>query len=226
MMILMVLMLAADPGTTVPKKPSAVERAMFKIENDGFTRVKSNDALKAVLAGKPYLDAYETAALGSAAQLRAFLGDDPSLVNKRNHFGWTALHFAAFAGNVETAKLLLDSGADINARAGSKFRNTPLQAALLTGEYDTAKLLLERGADVLVRQSQGFAPIHLAAESGRIDLVQLLLDHGAELNSRSDDGRTAYSEALRRNHSDVAEFLKSKGATVEALTADKSKSPD
>jgi uncharacterized protein len=226
-MILMMILLAAV-ANEAPKtqERSAVETAMFAIKDDGFKDVHQNEELKVILAQKPQLDTFETAALGDVAALRRRLDADPSAVSARNHFGWTALHFAAFAGNVENAKLLLDRGADVNARAHTKFRNTPLQAALLTGQYDVTKLLLERGADVLVRQNSGFTPMHSAAFLGRLDLLQLLLDHGAELNSRTDDGRTPISEATRRNQTKAVEFLKAKGATPEPQDAKLNSSPD
>src|SRR6202008_2615458 len=106
-----------------------------------------------------------------------------------NKFGWTLLHMSAFAGNAPVTEILITRGVDVNARALSRFRNTPLQTAMLTGQYATAKILLDHGADAMVRQSKGFAPMHEAALLGRRDLVQLLLDHGAEINSMADNGK-------------------------------------
>ena len=227
MLVMMMLILAADPGTAAPKpKPSAVTTALFVNEGEGFVPVKSNIKLQALLEQKPALDFFETAALGSVADLRRQLDADPSRIKARNSFGWTALHIAAFAGNAANVKLLIDRGADVNSRAETKFRNTPLQTALLTGEYDAAKVLLENGADALIRQNKGFTPMHEAALMGRIDLIQLLLDHGAELNSRSDDGRSPMSEAMRHNQQAAAEFLKSKGAVDDPAAAKLNTNPE
>ena len=221
MLIVFLAMLTAEVAHS-----GDLEKVMFAVTDGGFKRVSKNEELQRILATKPQLDMYETAALGTAAELRRKLDADRAAVKSFNHFGWTALHFAAFAGNVENTQLLIDRGADINMRARTRFRNTPLQAALLTGEYNTAKLLLERGADALIRQNKGFTPMHEAALLGRQDLIELLLAHGAEIDSRSDDGRTPYTEALRAKHEDTAAFLKSKGAKTEALTTDLTASPD
>jgi hypothetical protein len=202
-------MLAGDPSLAT----GAVEAALFVIiKGEGFLPPEQNEILKAVVAARPKLDLYDAAAVGTVEEVAAMLRADTNAIRATNHFGWTALHVAAFAGNAATARVLIDAGADIHLRAKSSFRNTPLQVALLTGQYATAKLLLERGADPLDRQAEGFAPIHEAAFLGRADLVQLLLDHGAEVNSRSDDGRTALSEAAKGKHAAVLELLRAKGA--------------
>ena len=210
-------LLDRDPSLANAQRPngiSAVTLALFAIAKGerGFHPVSNNDILHTLLAHSPKLGLFDTAALGTAAQLDALLRKDPASLKYRSAFGWTLLHVAAFAGNTATTELLLKKGAAIEARAESRFRNTPLQTALLTGELATAKLLLDHGADALVRQHKGATPMHEAAFLGRQDLVQLLLDHGAELNSVSDDGKTPLAEALRGGHPDLAEWMKGKGA--------------
>ena len=212
-------MLAADPSLANAKNAkgtSAVINALFAIRKgeEAFPEPSTNATLQAVLAARPQLDVYETAAVGTTPQLEAMLGNDAEALKRPNAFGWTLLHLAAYGGNVGTTDLLIRKGADVNVRALSKFRNTPLQTALLTGQYATAKLLLEHGADVLVRQAKGFTPMHEAALLGRADLVELLLTHGAEINSMADNGHTPLAEAIRGHHDDLAAILKSKGATL------------
>ncbi|HKR63020.1 MAG TPA: ankyrin repeat domain-containing protein [Thermoanaerobaculia bacterium] len=213
-------MLAADPALANAhsvKGRSAVTVALFINVGEGFLDPHSNEILQMILALKPPLDLFETAAIGERAQLEKMLKSDPSAATKRSSFGWTLLHLSAFGGNVPNTELLLAKGADVSARAQTKFLNTPLQTALLSGQYATAKLLLDHGADALVRQAQGFAPMHEAAILGRKDLVQLLLDHGAELNSRSDSGLTPLAEALRGKHEECAQWMKAKGAVIEPV---------
>src|SRR3954454_16985080 len=209
-------MLARDPTVANAKNAkgtSAVISALFINKGEGFLDPAKNEMLQAILAQKPHLDIFETAAVGTAAQLDAML-TDAGAINRPNHFGWTLLHLSAFGGNVATTELLLKKGAAIDVRAGSKFRNTPLQTALLSSQYATAKILLDHGADALVRQSKGFTPMHEAAQSGRIDILQLLLDHGAEINSVADNGQTPLAEAIRGKHDDVVAWMKTKGAVV------------
>ncbi len=209
-------MLAHDPALANArnaKGTSAVISALFINKGEGFLYPAKNEILQAILAQRPHLDIFETAALGTSSELDAML-TDADAVKRRTHFGWTLLHMSAFGGNVATTELLLKKGAAIDARAGSQFRNTPLQTALLSNQYATAKILLEHGADALVRQSKGFTPMHEGALSGRIDIIQLLLDHGAEINSVADNGQTPLAEAMRGKHDDVVAWMKTKGAVV------------
>ncbi len=61
--------------------------------------------------------------------------------------GLTALLFAARQGYTDTAKALLDGGADINqVNAGD--RTSPLLMAIINGHFDLATMLVERGANV------------------------------------------------------------------------------
>ena len=211
-------MLTRDPALANAHRPNgtgAVTVALFAIGKgeQAFHDPAKNDVLQAILAHAPQLDLFETAALGSAPQLEAMLTDAAALT-RRTSFGWTLLHMAAFGGNTATTELLIGRGSSIEARAESKFRNTPLQAALLSGQYATAKILLDHGADVLVRQSKGATPMHEAAFLGRTDLVRLLLDHRAEINSVSDNGQTPLAEAMRGKHDELVTWMKAKGAVV------------
>lgn len=210
-------------GASQPS-PGVIE-ALFAFKG-GFMPPTQNEKLQALLKERPTLDFWEMCGVGDAAGVRAALDRDPSLANGWHRIGWSALHFAAFSGDVATTALLLDKGANIHARAKTRFLNTPLQAAMLTGQAGTVRLLLERGADPLVRQNAGFAPIHEAALLGRRDLVDLLLEKGAEVDARSNDGRTAVSEALRVGHADLAAYLRSRGGHDAAITADLAASPD
>jgi ankyrin repeat protein len=205
---------------------SAVMNALLIVAGESFLPPARNPTLQAVLRHDPTLTFFESCATGDVGAVKAALTKDGSLANSWHPLGLSALHFAAFSGDVAVTKLLLDSGAQLEARARNRFMNTPLQVALLPGNEATTRLLLERGADPLVRQERGFAPIHEAALLGRRDLVDLLLDHGADINSRANDGRNALTEALRGGHPELADYLRAKGATEAAITADLRKAPE
>jgi truncated hemoglobin YjbI len=82
----------------------------------------------------------------------------------------TALHMAARRGNLETAKALLDCGADINAR--DSLGDTPLRRSVNCDQLQVASLLLARGADVHSTGSKARTPLLAARTSA---MKQLLL---------------------------------------------------
>jgi ankyrin repeat protein len=210
--------LAAAPSALADRSP--IMKALLHNDGEGFTPPADNRPLQALLAQHPALTFLEACGVGDTAEIARQLKRDPKLATTSTEFGASALHLAAFSGVPGAVQLLLERGAEINARARNKFKNTPLQVALLAGQFATAKLLLERGADPLVRQAGGFTPLQEAALLGRRDLVDLFLGAGAEINSRSDDGRTAVTEALRGKHPELADYLRSKGGHGAEITAD------
>jgi len=134
---------------------------------------------------KQFFDACER---GDVEALRVLLAADAGLVRltdeSRAHAGWTGLHSAAHRGHLEAVRLLLERGADPNAREAGD--NTyPLHWAAAAGHLETARALLDRGGDV-----HGIGDVHeldtlgwatVFREPGTLpgDLLALLVERGA-----------------------------------------------
>ncbi len=126
---------------------------------------------------------FEASALGLKERVVGHVERDPSLISTYSHDGWTPLHLAAFFGHRETAGVLLDRGADVNARSRNlKFgqENTPLHAAAANSQTKTAELLIDRGAEINARDGSGITPLALAAGTKNDILMILLLERGAQ----------------------------------------------
>jgi len=194
------------------KGTSALTAALFLQSGEGFVPPAKNAILSDLTAHGAPIDRFEAAALSGRVRVAKEIDADPGYLTAESSFGWTPLHFAAYAGNVEVAKLLLDRGADINRRANTKFRNTPLQVSLLTGQEEMAAFLIARGADVRIEQAEGFTALHEAAQIGSEKVITLLLDAGADPNSRGQDGRTPLGVARKSGHEAAAKLLQARGA--------------
>jgi ankyrin repeat protein len=128
--------------------------------------------------------------------------------------GMTALHWAAYNDDVDTATLLTRRGAKIDpiTRNGSL---TPLMIAARNGSGRTAAVLLNGGANVRLRSQDGATVLMLAAAAGSTDIVTALLDRGAEIDARdSARGQTALMFAAAANRTQVVKLLISRGADV------------
>ncbi|KAI9737021.1 MAG: hypothetical protein M1834_000610 [Cirrosporium novae-zelandiae] len=100
-------------------------------------------------------------------------------VNSKDNDGWTPLFWAAMKGKENTAKLLLDRGADKEHK--DNYDWTPLFAAVMYSEESTMKLLLDRGADKEVKNDKGKTPLSIAEKHRYTSIVKLLKEHrGAE----------------------------------------------
>lgn len=157
------------------------------------------------------LNFWEAVVLGDQARVQAFIDQDPELVSAYSPDGFTALHLAVFFGQPETARLLLQAGANVLARTTNALDNHPLHAAVAGSNVETrlasAELLLNAGAAVNERQSGGFTALMAAAQNADTDLLRLLLAHGADPSIRDDQGRTAADIAVSAGHTEVAAQL-------------------
>ena len=96
------------------------------------------------------------------------------------HGGSTPLLFAARAGGVETARALLDAGADVNDTAAAG--TSALVVAAHSGHGRLAAFLLERGADPNAAGA-GYTALHAAVLRSEVALTEALLEHGADVDA-------------------------------------------
>jgi ankyrin repeat protein len=155
---------------------------------------------QALAAARADLDVFEAAAIGDVERLRELLDEDAALVNAWSVDGFTPLHFAAFFGHPEAARLLVERGADLDARSTNEqfaLDAAPLHSASAAGQLEVCRVLLDGGADVNAVQHGGYTALLDAAANGSDALVEFLLDRGADRTARLDDGRT-FDDLRRR----------------------------
>ena len=115
---------------------------------------------------------------GTAGGDAAFNG---SMVVPEDRGGYTPLLFAARYGDVDSAGLLLDAGADVNDTAPTG--TSALVVAAHGGHTALARFLLDKGADANAADA-GYTALHAAILRGDHELLQALLAHGADSNTR------------------------------------------
>jgi ankyrin repeat protein len=209
---------AATAPSASSEQQTAARRAVGEDERQGLDKA----LLKAAEAG-------ETAKVSALVGR----GADANAVNSIRVPGspLTALMLAVVHGHVETARALLDKGANVNATADFPSGGptapqkgvTALMQAAASGDLPMVKLLVERKADVNARDGEG-----ATALSGTTDgkVIVYLLEHKADPNVRDSAGNTALINLAKHSRfgdaSSVAaaEAMLAKGADVNAANRD------
>ncbi|KAG9149569.1 hypothetical protein Leryth_021511 [Lithospermum erythrorhizon] len=157
----------------------------------------------------------------------------PSIdLDEQDENGFSALMIAASTANVETFRILLYAGANVNLQ--NKFGETAislsklnqknlafekvmleyaqsgysaLHGAIRNGNYNLALKIINGGCDVNAFDHQGYTPLMLAARGGHGRICELLISSGAILDIQNERKETALSLAMKREAGNDAESV-------------------
>ena len=179
---------------------------------------------------------------GDRQRVEKLIAADPEIVNATDAAGSTALHHAAGFGTLETVELLLDKGAEVDAK--NRRSSTPLhwaihdearvrlllahgaainakqvedrtplyQAAVLANGNAVLRHLLEKGGDPSLATLVGRTPLMAAAGRGDTEAMLLLIAKGADINRKNGAGGTALMAAATNGNPRAVGLLLEKGA--------------
>jgi ankyrin repeat protein len=153
-------------------------------------------------------------AKGHAAIASALIDAGADLKAKGDPVDSHPLYLAALADQPEMVTLLLQRGADLEARDAEG--RTPLMVAVGFGKGGVAALLVAAGADIRAVDNLEKAPIHFAAGSGAADVVSLLLARGIDVNEQNRfSGMTPLHYAAFSGGLPIISLLLSRGANLD-----------
>ena len=159
----------------------------------------------------------EAAKRNDAAAVRALLKQRAD-ANAAEGDGATALHWAAYHGNVDMLSLLIGGGA--KADAANDLAITPLAIAADNAHAPIVERLLELGADPNAASETGVTPLMRAARTGSAAAVRALLARSANVNAaESERKQTPLMWAVSQRHPEIVKLLLDRGADLRARTA-------
>jgi ankyrin repeat protein len=135
-------------------------------------------------------------------------------VNAAQVDGMTALHWAVYNDDAETAGLLVKSRANVNAT--NRYGVPPLFIACTNGNATLVRLLLDAGADANASLPGGETVLMTAARVGSLEALKALLARGANPNAQERRDQTALMWAAAEGHATVVRALIEAGSTINA----------
>lgn len=222
-----------SPGFLVTKSPSAshmpphtkVKRpklsiALFQKSSIGSPRIPQVPALAANrllnklrwnnLLNDKLLNAART---GDLLQVKELLSSGVNVNSHDPESRTTALHEAAMNGRFESLQLLLEQGADVNAKDLSG--DTALHLASSNAHNEAVQLLLEKGAHINASNTAGYTALHEAVFQAHNSTVLLLLQNRADIDAKGNGEDTALHLVAREGHKELALLLLQNGASTK-----------
>jgi len=135
-------------------------------------------------------------------------------VNAAQVDGMTALHWAVYNDDAETAGLLVRSRANVNAT--NRYGVPPLSLACTNGNATLVRLLLDAGANANASVPGGETVLMTAAKVGNLEAVKALLARGANPNAQERRDQTALMWAAAEGHATVVRALIEAGSGINA----------
>lgn len=134
-------------------------------------------------------------------------------VNAVRTDGSSALLYAAYQGDAELVKALLDKGANPNLR--NEYGAFALSEAVQQGSQPIVDMLLSHKADANLGNVEGETALMVAARSGNLAAAQALLKAGAKVNAKENwGGQTAVMWAAAQSQTEMLKLLIKNGSDV------------
>jgi uncharacterized protein len=164
----------------------------------------------------------QVAAKGDTARVRELLALGIN-VNVRGTDRNTPIMEAAYAGHLDTVKVLLDHGADLSAKkndgampaslvrskeVADLFKNVvDLVDASFKGDLAKVKALIDKGTPVNGLDPTGRSALTEASWNGKTEVVKLLLEKGADPTIKKPDGQSPLNFATDQKHPEIVALL-------------------
>ncbi len=151
---------------------------------------------------------------GELKRCSLVLGQFPALIDKKDKFACTPLSNAAYAGNAEIVKFLLEKKANISI--ANNYGDQPVHRAAQAGHMEVLELLFANGAVFWAKNRKGETPLFKAAGEGKKEAVEYLISKGDFINTVDNQDNTPLHKAALKGNPAFIKFMLSIGAKANA----------
>ncbi|CAG8955662.1 hypothetical protein HYFRA_00010926 [Hymenoscyphus fraxineus] len=170
----------------------------------GILKILTGDGIPPEVKDKALYEATDKEHF-STVELLLNMGASPNA--EGTEFG-NALQAAAYDGNEDILRLLLDRGANPNQKYGDDTYGTALQAAAFQGTLANVQLLVELGALINFSKVGLFGnPLYAACSTGRDEIVEFLISRGADVNAAGGEYDYSIIIASENGYQNCVELL-------------------
>jgi len=161
---------------------------------------------------------HEAAQKGDVEKVRELLRQNPALVDARDEFERTPLHWAVRGVHFEVVQLLADKGADVNAKDNAWI--TPLHSVAARGHEQAADLLIAKGAELVDKDASDNTPLSYAVSGGYNKVAKLLMRHGIKIPLQGEEARKLLHLAASSGNREFVELMIDEGVDISLKNDD------
>lgn len=147
--------------------------------------------------------------IGDTATVQKMLADNKQLATSADKYGFQPIHMLDMYPEEAILNLLLENGADINAR-----NDDGVTILHIVTDPNAVPMLVKSGAMIEARDKNGWTPLIMQADNQENgpDVVEALLSEGADPNAKGENGVTALALAKETGNQSLIDILKAGGA--------------
>ncbi|KAF3939563.1 Ankyrin-1 [Dactylella cylindrospora] len=187
-----------------------IARALIERGADVNAKCAGNPSIRDEFQETPL----HTAIISSHTEMIKLLIGRHADIHHKSADGRSLLHRAAFSGNKEVVRTLINLGLDPNYTPMDDLESgigNPLTDAIAGGHFEIAKYLLSHGAEIPLASQDPSETLLSVVFQGNLEFTKLILDKIADIETAREIGQDAMRAAVRKGHIVVAKMLIDKG---------------
>jgi len=126
-------------------------------------------------------------------------------LNVKDELGNAGIHRAAMNGDIDTLKLLINSGCDVNLL--NNYGDSALHCAVEEDKINIVRVLLQKECDLHIINNNGYSILHTAAQYGKLEIAELILTSKFNKNITNKTGDTPLHYAVDAEQIEMVKLL-------------------